>query len=77
MKVKSHIFAEDKTQNVDFVVLYRNPDSDYKCNEFRVLTGTGKPGKPGKMGEHFPVREKSGNFVHTEKSAGIFFMEND
>ena len=21
------------------------------------------PGKPGKMGEHFPVREKSGNFT--------------
>ena len=24
-------------------------------------------GKPGKMGEHFPVREKSGNFEQTEK----------
>ena len=27
-----------------------------------VPTGTGKPGK---MGSHFPVREKSGNFVKT------------
>ena len=29
--------------------------------------GTGKPGKPGKMGRHFPVREKSGNFKQTGK----------
>ena len=26
-------------------------------------TGTGYQGKPGKMGRHFPVREKSGNFT--------------
>ena len=31
---------------------------------FRVPTGTGKPGK---MGRHFPVREKSGNFEQTGK----------
>ena len=31
---------------------------------FRVPTRTGKPGK---MGRHFPVREKSGNFEHTGK----------
>ena len=31
---------------------------------FRVPTQTGKPGK---MGRHFPVREKSGNFEQTEK----------
>ena len=30
----------------------------------RVPTRTGKPGK---MGRHFPVREKSGNFVQTGK----------
>ena len=30
----------------------------------RVPTRTGKPGK---MGRHFPVREKSGNFEHTGK----------
>ena len=30
-----------------------------------VPTGTAKQGKPGKMGRHFPVREKSGNFVKT------------
>ena len=33
----------------------------------RVPTWTGKPGKPGKMGRHFPVREKSGIFVQTGK----------
>ena len=33
-----------------------------------VPTGTGNQGKPGKMGRHFPVREKSGNFVKTGKS---------
>ena len=30
----------------------------------RVPTRTGKPGK---MGRHFPVREKSGNFEQTGK----------
>ena len=34
---------------------------------FMVPTGTGNQGKPGKMGRHFPVREKSGNFVKTGK----------
>ena len=34
---------------------------------YRVPTRTGKTGKPGKMGRHFPVREKSGNFEHTGK----------
>ena len=33
----------------------------------RVPTRTGEPGKPGKMGRHFPVREKSGNFEQTGK----------
>ena len=43
------------------------------CQEFcsrggvRVPTQTGKTGKPGKMGRHFPVREKSGNFEQTGK----------
>ena len=32
-----------------------------------VPTATGNQGKPGKMGRHFPVREKSGNFVKTGK----------
>ena len=32
-----------------------------------VPTGTGNQGKPGKMGRHFPVREKSGNFIKTGK----------
>ena len=29
-----------------------------------VPTVTRKTGKPGKMGDHFPVREKSGNFAN-------------
>ena len=33
-------------------------------NIYRVPTRTGKPGK---MGKHFPVREKSGNFEQTGK----------
>ena len=33
----------------------------------RVPTWTGKSGKPGKMGRHFPVREKSRNFEQTGK----------
>ena len=34
------------------------------CLFYRVPTRTGKPGK---MGRHFPVREKSGNFEQTGK----------
>ena len=36
-------------------------------NSNRVPTRTGKTGKPGKIGRHFPVREKSGNFEQTGK----------
>ena len=32
-----------------------------------VPTGTGKTGKPDKNGRHFPVTEKSANFVKTGK----------
>ena len=32
-----------------------------------VPTGTGNERKPGKMGRHFPVREKSMNVVKTGK----------
>ena len=47
-----------------------------------VPTGSGKPGRPGKMGEHFPVREKSENFVQTGKVREFYpehykSMEND
>ena len=35
---------------------------------YRVPTWTEKPGKFRKMGRHFPVREKSGNFNRLEKS---------
>ena len=38
-------------------------DSD-PCMDNRVPTQTGKPGK---MGRHFPVKEKSGNFEQTGK----------
>ena len=45
---------------------------DYCSNSLQtwnmVPTGTGNQGKPGKMGRHFPVREKSGNFVKTGKN---------
>ena len=33
--------------------------------DLMVPTRTGNQGKPGKMGRHFPVGEKSGNFVKT------------
>ena len=36
----------------------------------RVPTHTGKTGKPGKMREVFPVREKSGNFRISPESQG-------
>ena len=36
-----------------------------------VPAGTGKPGK---MGDHFPVREKSGNFAQTRK-VGEFYLK--
>ena len=32
-----------------------------------VPTRTGNQGKPGKMGRHFPVRQKTVNFVKTGK----------
>ena len=39
------------------------------CNS-RVPTDTGKTGKPGKMRQLFPVREKSGNFEKNIKKSG-------
>ena len=39
-----------------------------------VPTGTGNQGKPKNMGRHFPVREKSGNFVKTGK-VGEFYSK--
>ena len=43
------------------------------CTLFRVPTHTGKTGKPGKIREVFPVREKSGNFKILPKSQGILY----
>ena len=40
----------------------------------RDPTHTGKTGKPGKMREVFPVREKSGNFRISPESQGIFYQ---
>ena len=46
-------------------------DVDLRRGRFSVKimvpTRTGNQGKSGKMGRHFPVREKSGNFVKTGK----------
>ena len=45
-----------------------------KSNSVRVPFQTGKPGK---MGRHFPVREKSGNLNGLEKSGKIYkILEN-
>ena len=37
-----------------------------------VPTGTGNQGKPGKMGRHFPVREKSGGILLRLVKSGNF-----
>ena len=45
-----------------------------------VPTGAGNQGKPGKMGRHFPVKEKSGNFGKTGKlgkSQGILLEKSE
>ena len=44
----------------------QNTEREFQANViyYRVPTRTGKPGK---MGRHFPVREKSGNFEQTGK----------
>ena len=39
------------------------PVTQNNCVTGMVPTETGNQGKPGKMGRHFPVREKSGNFT--------------
>ena len=50
-----------------FALYSRVCDSQEQWEKVRVPTRTGKTGKPGKMGRHFPVREKSGNFEQTGK----------
>ena len=48
--------------------LHRRSLKCEKCGHINMVpTGTGNQGKPGKMRRHFPVREKSGNFVKTGK----------
>ena len=48
----------------NLITLSTNVTSSVVRVFFRVPTRTGKPGK---MGRHFPVREKSGNFEQTRK----------
>ena len=50
---------EKKSDFIEFQEAYM-----YVYSVYRVPTRTGKPGK---MGRHFPVREKSGNFEQTGK----------
>ena len=45
-------------------MLKNYPGHQMVRNTFRIPTWTEKPGK---MGRHFPVREKSGNFDQTGK----------
>ena len=53
-------------RNDDHLVHIAHIEGEYKVNLvfYRVPARTGKPGK---MGRHFPVREKSGNFHQTGK----------
>ena len=46
------------------------PKAVFSGNIYRVPTGTGKPGIPGKMRQLFPVREKSGNFEWVREKSG-------
>ena len=39
-------------------------------NVLKITRVPTRTGKPGKMGRHFPVREKSGNFEQTGKVRG-------
>ena len=50
------------TLNSLFIPLFTPSEETHQYS--RVPTRTGKPGK---MGRHFPVREKSGNFEQTGK----------
>ena len=63
----------DKAKSDFFVEV--DPDSSSKdtATKILILSSFAMPrvptrtGKPGKMGRHFPVREKSGNFEQTGK----------
>ena len=55
--------------------LHKGPDngrsvvrvSEACCQLSCIFMVPTRTGKPGKMGQHFPVREKSGNFAETGK----------
>ena len=50
---------------LNYTICYKNDKFlQHDPVNIRVPTQTGKPGK---MGRHFPVREKSGNFEQTGK----------
>ena len=52
-------------QKMFFCLSEKNLWKSFSSHKIRVPTRTGR--KPGKMGKHFPVREKSGNFDQTGK----------
>ena len=56
----SHSYSERYQNETVIVSTMSSPGSLH----YRVPTRTGKPGK---IGKHFPVREKSGNFEQTGK----------
>ena len=58
---------DDLSDNTQQNNLYSSEESTSSFTDGMVPTGTLNQGKPGKMGRHFPVREKSGNFVKTGK----------
>ena len=72
-KVISYTFCSTRCKCFTLLTSARKPSATNPWCEFidlmmnRVPTRTGKTGKPGKMGRHFPVREKSGNFEQTGK----------
>ena len=73
-QVISHNRVHLRETNVQFIPQVQNRVSKVLREEkivSMVPTGTGNQGKPGKMERHFPVREKSGNFVKTGKARGF------
>ena len=64
MKLDNETHLEVTLKNNEKILgnlFLKNLEKSWNC---RVPTRTGKPGK---MGRHFPVREKSGNFEQTGK----------
>ena len=64
---KTGTAIDDWTSVIDRIFGDFVTKSDTNPRYDMVPTRTGNQGKPGKMERHFPVREKSGNFVKTGK----------